>query len=170
MLHIISTTGNNKGQTGDNESQLYRPVWLLFLPVWFLLPPVWHLYLTRLAFVLQPVWQPYLPIGQTIYNTHSSSSLGEWTAHIKITHVVRYPSLEACLSMYARSVAAYLANLYLHILFDLGLANKGRRYQALWQLVPRQDGPPSSKQQNPERTVAQVLVKGLLTLLHYHPL
>lgn len=39
-------------------------------------------------------WQPYSPIGQTIYNTLSSSSLYEWNAHIKI-----YLFLEACLSI-----------------------------------------------------------------------
>lgn len=77
----------------------YRPVGSCFCLFGFCCHPFGTFYLARLAFVLQPVWQPYSPIGQTIYNTLSSSSLCKWTAHIKITHVVTYRFLEACLSM-----------------------------------------------------------------------
>ena len=72
----------------------YRPVGSCFCLFGFCCHPFGTFCLARLAFVLQPVWQPYSPIGQTIYNTLSSSSLYEWNAHIKI-----YLFLEACLSI-----------------------------------------------------------------------
>ena len=101
------------------------------------------LVVARLASVSEPVWQP---LGRqfTILFAVSFSSLRKWTARTRITHGDSDCCLEAfCLSTLEALLPVW-QNLHLLILFRFGLTNNGRRYQASWQLVPKQEGPPLS--------------------------
>lgn len=103
-----------------------------------LLSPVWPLFRS-------PFGSRNCPLGRqfTILLAVSFSSLRKWTARTRITHGDSYCCLEAFYLSTLKLLPVW-QNLYLLILFGFGLTNNGRRYQASWQLVPKQEGPPLS--------------------------
>lgn len=147
----------------------YRPGWLSFYLFSFCCHPFGTFYLTHLAFVLQPVWQPHSPIGQTIYHTPSSLSLCEWTARIKITHVVTYPFLEPCLPILEALPPVWQIQICISYLTSVWLTNEGDiRHNGSWS--QNKMGGRLQSSSNPSGRSRNCWSRACSTLFYYHPL